>query len=382
VRTLSIIGARPQFIKIAPVCRAIERFNGRGGVQIEDVIVHTGQHYDEVMSAVFFGELKIPRPAVNLGIGSGGHGEQTGRMLIGVESVMKDSDPDVVIVYGDTNSTLAGVLAAAKLNVPVAHVEAGLRSFNRRMPEEINRVVADHVSDILYAPTDTAMANLRNEGRGSRSVLSGDVMYDAVQFNKGLLEASPTLRSLGLEREDYVLVTIHRAENTSVEVLSGLLGVMEEVASLNLPVIFPMHPRTKNILAQKLPDWRPSARLHVTEPVGYLENLFLIERARVILTDSGGMQKEAFFVGTPCITLRGETEWLETVESGGNIIAGTERANILAALDKTAAFGQRGRSELAAAAARRFGGGKASDVIVEHLASFCGERARHVQRSE
>jgi UDP-N-acetylglucosamine 2-epimerase len=375
MRTVSIIGARPQFIKIAPGCRAIERFNARGGEQIDDLIVHTGQHYDEAMSAIFFDELRIPRPAVNLEVGSGSHAEQSAKMLMGLEKVIQQSEPNAVVVYGDTNSTLAGALAAAKLCVPVAHIEAGLRSFNRRMPEEINRIVADHVSDVLYGPTQTAMENLRNEGRGAHSVLSGDVMLDAVEFNRTLLDDSQTLRNLGLKSNEYVLVTVHRAENTSQEVLGDLLALLNEIAEDYRPVIFPMHPRTKNILLQGGQRWHTSERLHVVDPIGYLENLFLIEHARLVLTDSGGLQKEAFFLGTPCITLREETDWPETVSGGGNSIVGTERSAVLGALTAWESKIAAGRIDFAAAAREQFGNGRASDVIVEHLAAFCAARA-------
>ncbi len=374
MRTLSVIGARPQFIKIAPVCRAMERFNARGGVRVDDIIVHTGQHYDDAMSAVFFKELAIPPPAVNLEVGSGRHAEQTGRMLMGLEKVIQERGPDVVIVYGDTNSTLAGALAAAKLRVPVAHVEAGLRSFNRAMPEEINRIVADHISDVLYVPTATGMDNLRSEGRSERSVLVGDVMLDAVEFNRALCDDSPVLRKLGLEPNEYVLVTVHRAENTSEAALEEILDLLNHVATHYRAVVFPMHPRTRNLVLHGARRWQPSERLHVVEPIGYLENLFLIDHARLVLTDSGGLQKEAFFLGTPCITLREETEWPETVAAGGNRIAGTDRATVLTALDGWEQKISAGKVDFATRAREQFGGGKASDAIVEHLAAFCAAR--------
>jgi UDP-GlcNAc3NAcA epimerase len=295
-------------------------------------------------------------------------------MLMGLEKVIQERKPDVVIVYGDTNSTLAGALAAAKLCVPVAHIEAGLRSFNRAMPEEINRIVADHISDVLYVPTATGMDNLRNEGRAERSVLVGDVMLDAVEFNRTLCDDSPLLRKLGLARSEYVLVTVHRAENTSEEALTQVLGLLNHVATHYRPVIFPMHPRTKNLLQAR--HWQPSERLHVVEPIGYLENLFLLGNARLVLTDSGGLQKEALFLGTPCITLREETEWPETVAAGGNRIVGTDRAGAVAALEDWEARISAGKVDFTTRARERFGGGKASDAIVEHLASFCDRRGR------
>jgi UDP-GlcNAc3NAcA epimerase len=295
-------------------------------------------------------------------------------MLMGLEKVIKERDPTVVVIYGDTNSTLAGALAAAKLCVPVAHVEAGLRSFNRRMPEEINRIVADHVSDVLYAPTQTAMVNLRNEGRADRSVFSGDVMLDAVEFNRTLVADSRLLRGLELEPNNYVLVTVHRAENTSLEVLRELLVTLNEVAKDYRPVIFPMHPRTKNILRTGGASLATSSRLHIVEPIGYLENLYLIENARLVMTDSGGLQKEAFLLDTPCITLRTETEWPETVAGGGNRVVGTSRAAVLEAVDAWEARIASAKVDFAAEARSRFGDGKASDRIVEHLVAFCAER--------
>jgi UDP-N-acetylglucosamine 2-epimerase len=368
MRTLSVVGARPQFVKIAPVSRAIARLNSGGGARIEDVIVHTGQHYDDAMSAVFFDELRIPRPAINLEIGSGSHAEQTGRMLMGLERVVQQTRPDVVVVYGDTNSTLAATLAAAKVGVPVAHVEAGLRSFNRTMPEEINRIVADHVADVLYAPTPTGLANLGDEGLAAKSVLSGDVMLDAVTFNRTLAVASKVLAAAGLEPGGYALVTIHRAENTKEDVLLELLGSIGEIAARYWPVVLPIHPRTASVL-QRSGRARPSSpRVHVVPPVPYLENLFLVAHAQLVLTDSGGLQKEAYFLGTPCITLRNETEWPETVEGGGNCVAGIERARVLHAVEDWARRLRGGRPDFTQQLRGQFGDGDASTVIVEHLA--------------
>lgn len=376
MRTLSVIGARPQFVKIAPVRRAMDRFGGGDRPRFDDIIVHTGQHYDSGMSDVFFEELHIPRPAVNLGIGSGSHADQTGRMLVELERVILEKRPDVVVVYGDTNSTLAGALAAAKLNVPIAHVEAGLRSFNRAMPEEINRIVADHVSDVLYAPTSTAIDNLNAEGLGAKSVLAGDVMYDAVMFYRDLARGSGILARLGAAPGEYGLVTIHRAENTRPETVLGLLATLNEIAARHCPLVFPMHPRTRHVLDASAADWRPSDRLHIIEPVGYLDNLHLIENARIVLTDSGGLQKEAFFLGTPCVTLRTETEWPETVAGGGNRVVGTRREDVLGAIESWGDSNP-ARESLAARASAAFGGGKASERIVESLASLCDGRGDH-----
>lgn len=326
MRLVSIIGARPQFIKIAPVVRALESHNRNGGKKVEDVIVHTGQHYDAGMSDVFFRELGIPEPAFNLGVGSGSHGSQTGQMLERIEEVLLQTRPDSVVIYGDTNSTVAGALAAAKLHIPVAHVEAGVRSFNRRMPEEINRVVSDHVSDLLLAPTLTAIGNLKREGLAGKAVFTGDVMYDAVLSSRELIETkSRILETLQLTEGRYGVVTIHRAENTDVEERLGkLLVALNQVATDSIKLVFPVHPRIGRLLKTRFPGWSPAARLQMIEPIGYLDMLRLIRDARLTLTDSGGMQKEAFFLGCPCITLRDETEWVETVAAGANVVVGVE----------------------------------------------------------
>ena len=312
-KVLSIIGARPQFIKAAAVSRVLLRERG-----IREVLVHTGQHYDRNMSDVFFRELGVPKPDYNLGIGSGAHGAQTGRMLEAVERVIAKEKPDWVMVYGDTNSTLAGALAAAKARVAVAHVEAGLRSFNRAMPEETNRVVADHVSDLLFAPTQTAVVNLRHEGiERQKIVQTGDVMYDAALYYAEKAErTSRLLQTLVLDGKDYVLATIHRAENTDNPrrlraVFDALYRLSKEVA-----VVVPIHPRTRKALSRC--GWRGGSGLRFIDPVGYLDMVVLERHARLIATDSGGVQKEAFFYRVPCATLRTETEWKELVNSGWN----------------------------------------------------------------
>jgi UDP-GlcNAc3NAcA epimerase len=325
IRTVSIVGARPQFVKLSPVSRAMTRSRSR----IVDRIVHTGQHYDDAMSQVFFEELELPQPAVNLGIGSGPQGRQTGRMLEAIEAYLAESAPDVVIVYGDTNSTLAGALAAAKLHIPVVHVEAGLRSFNRRMPEELNRVATDHLSEILFAPTLTAMKNLENEGLLARALLTGDVMYDAVLFNAGLARArSSVLKNLRLAKGQFGIATIHRAENTARDELGKLLDALNAAAARFGHIVFPLHPRTAAVIAKELPDWRPAAGLSMTGPLGYLDMLALVQGARWVLTDSGGLQKEAFFLDCPCVTLRNETEWVETLENEANSLAGSDGARL------------------------------------------------------
>ncbi len=294
MRILTVVGARPQFVKAAPLARALAAVPG-----IEHRLVHTGQHYDDALSDLFFRELEIPPPARNLGIGSGPHGAQTGRMLEAVEAAFLEDRPDRVVVYGDTNSTLAGAVAAVKLHIPVAHVEAGLRSFNRRMPEEINRVLTDHASDLLFAPTAAAVENLRREGiPESRVRLSGDVMYDAaLHFGRAASAREGLLRKLDLAPRAYVLATVHRAENTDDAArLQGILGGLARLAA-RLPVVWPMHPRTRAVLAARgiaLP-----AGVRAVDPVGYLDMILLETRARAIVTDSGGVQKEAFMYGIP-----------------------------------------------------------------------------------
>jgi UDP-GlcNAc3NAcA epimerase len=322
VKIVSIVGARPQFIKAAPVSRILRR-------QYAEVLVHTGQHYDYNMSALFFEELDIPEPDYNLGIGSGPHGQQTGRMLEAIEQVLLHERPDWVLVFGDTNSTLAGALAAVKLHIPVAHVEAGLRSFNRRMPEEHNRVLADHMADLLLCPTQTAVDNLAREGitRGVHNV--GDVMYDAVLHNIGIAEKrSNVLERLELQPKGYLLATVHRAENTDNR--ARLAGIVEAFGLLAEPIVFPAHPRTRAALAAFGLSLAPNVQ--VIEPVSYLDMLLLEKHACLILTDSGGVQKEAYFFSVPCVTLRDETEWVETVETGWNVVVGADPQRIAAAV--------------------------------------------------
>ncbi len=369
MRWMSIVGARPQFVKIAPVCRAIERHNARAREPIEDLIVHTGQHYDAGMSDVFFEELEIPRPAVHLGVGSAGHGAQTARMLEGIETLILGHRPDVVVVYGDTNSTVAGALAAAKLHGRIAHVEAGLRSFNRAMPEEINRVAADHISDLLLAPTPTAVANLAAERLAGRTVLTGDVMRDAVRFNVRLArERSGVLSRLGLKPGGYAVVTVHRADNTEAAALRSLLETLAEVAARDVPIVFPVHPRTRKVIAERLGDWRAPRELTLAEPLGYLDMLALVDGSRLVLTDSGGLQKEAYFLSRPCVTLRTETEWVETVSGGGNIVTGLDREAIRAAVERWLRAPP-APGELEATVATAFGDGMAADRIVAAIAT-------------
>lgn len=359
MKILTIIGARPQFIKAAAICHVVQRMAG-----IEEVLVHTGQHYDENMSDVFFAELKIPRPRHSLAIGSGSHGLQTGRMLERIEEVLLQEKPDVVLVYGDTNSTIAGALAACKLHIPIAHVEAGLRSFNRRMPEEVNRVLTDHVSTWLFAPTQAAVANLAREGiAGDKVMLVGDVMYDvAAEFDDA--GAQQLLTSLGVQAGHYVLATIHRAENTdSVARLRTIFSALTTV-SASLPVVLPVHPRTRAAL-QREAIWKDcSQQLRLIDPVGYRDMVRLERNACVIATDSGGVQKEAFFHRVPCVTLRQETEWVELVELGWNRLVSPDdpdaiRASVLAAMSEPHP----------AAPPDLYGGGQAASRIVHCLQS-------------
>ena len=324
MKIMTIVGARPQFIKAATVSRALAATEGA-----EELIVHTGQHHDANMSDVFFSELEIPKPDYNLGISGGAHGAMTGRMLAAIEKVILDDLPDCLLIYGDTNSTLAGALAAAKLDVPVAHVEAGLRSFNRQMPEEINRVVADHVASCLLTPTETATANLRHEGISPENIHQvGDVMYDAALFYAAKAERTSTiLTRLGLEQGSYVLATIHRAENTDAPArLRAIIEGLNEVAR-SMPVVLPLHPRTRTIL-DSADNLRAGKGMLLVEPVGYLDMVMLERGAAVIATDSGGVQKEAFFHSVPCVTLRDETEWVELIDMGWNRLAPPGQAEI------------------------------------------------------
>lgn len=369
-KLVSIVGARPQFIKIAPMLDAIARRSRDR--EIEHVIVHTGQHYDPGMSDIFFTELGIPPAAFNLGVGSGSHGSQTGRMLEKIEAVLGQVRPDMVVTYGDTNSTVAGALAAVKLHIPVAHVEAGLRSFNRRMPEEINRVAADHISDLLLAPTPTAVANLDKEGLTARTILTGDLMYDAVLLHgTRARERSTILERLALVPGGYAVATIHRAENTEDETrLRGLLTALDDVAVECGRLVFPVHPRTQKLLRTRFPEWAPHEGLGLIPPVGYLDTLALVGNARVLLTDSGGLQKEAFFLGCPTVTLRDETEWVETVQWGGNILAGADPAAIR---DAVATWTQRfpgGQADFSPGAIAAFGDGHAADRITDALLEY------------
>ncbi len=370
MRLMQVVGARPQFVKLAPVCRAIEAARGRG-TAIESLVVHTGQHYDAALSDVFFSELDLPKADVHLGVGSGSHGQQTGRMLEKLELAMIERRPDLVLTYGDTNSTLAATLAAAKLHVPLAHIEAGLRSFNRRMPEETNRIVADHLSELLFAPTPESMRNLATEGLGTRASLVGDVMLDAIRaYAPAALAKSRVLDHLGLQKGGYLVATLHRAENTPGDRLRPLLAALDRIGTAGRPIVLPMHPRTRNSI-QDAGIAMPAGRgLRPVEPLGYLDMISLVANARIVLTDSGGLQKEAFFLGRPCVTLRTETEWVETTSAGGNLVAGTDPQRIADAIGHWDDVLARGEPDYSAAIRDAFGDGTASTRIVARILDF------------
>lgn len=325
MKIISIVGARPQFIKAAAVCRALRQDH-------EELLVHSGQHYDYAMSDVFFEQLGIPKPDYNLAVGSGSHARQTGEMMPMLEELFLEQHPDVVLVYGDTNTTLAAGLAAAKIGIPVAHVEAGLRSFNRSMPEEINRVVVDHLSELLLVPTRAGVANLQAEGITEGVHLVGDVMLDTARFFAESIDSTAALDRFELERTEYYLATVHRAGNSDSNVNLG--GIVEAFSQLDKPVVWAIHPRTRKNL-QEFGLWdrvESSEGIHAIEPTSYMDTVALLGSSAALLTDSGGMQKEAYFFGVPCVTLREETEWVETVELGWNQLVGADSKRILSAV--------------------------------------------------
>jgi UDP-GlcNAc3NAcA epimerase len=363
VKIASVVGARPQFIKAAPVSRAIRRHN-------EEVLVHTGQHYDENMSGVFFQVLDIARPDYNLGIGSGSHAWQTAEMMKGLEGVFDKEKPDFALVYGDTNSTLAAVLVASKMQIPIGHVESGLRAYNRIYPEEINRIVADQLSALLFCPTQTAVDNLRKEGITIGVHMVGDVMYDVSLASAQAARSRDIVKRLGLRKGEYLLVTMHRP--TNVDVRDTLTGIVEALVRAGRPVVFPVHPRTrKSLEAFGLWD-RLKSKVTVIDPVDYLDFTALLMGAAKVITDSGGVQKEAYFFGVPCITLRDETEWIETVEDGWNAVVGTETEDILDAIERFNPAGTKSKP---------FGDGRAAEKIAQILERFIPP-ARSPSRSE
>lgn len=321
MKVASIVGVRPQFVKASVVSRELRKNN-------EEILIHTGQHYDYQMNKVFFEQLNIPEPDYHLDIGSGSHGYQTGEMLKKIEEVLIKEKPDLVLTYGDTNSTLAGVLAASKLHIKTAHVESGLRSFDKSMPEEVNRVVTDHCSDILFCPTQNAVENLKSEGITENVYLTGDVMVDSLLYNREIAEQkSNILSEFGLKDKDYLVATIHRASNTDNE--RNLKNIVDALSELNDIIIFPLHPRTEKFLKiYGLYDKLKSSVI-LTKPMGFFEFIMLMDHAKMVLTDSGGVQKEAYVLKVPCITLRENTEWVETVEDGWNVLVGTDKDEIV-----------------------------------------------------
>lgn len=320
MKIISIIGVRPQFIKLAPLSRELRKSH-------QELIVHTGQHYDYNMDKVFFNELEIPPPDYHLGVGSGTHGVQTGEMLGKIEEVLIREKPDLVLVYGDTNSTLAGALSAAKLIIKVGHIEAGLRSFDKSMPEEINRVLTDHCADLLFCPTPSAVDNLKKEGIIEGVHLTGDVMVDTLLHNKEIAEQSGILDRLNLKNKQYLVATIHRASNTDDR--QNLENIVDALCELNEMMVFPLHPRTEKFLKQNGLYDRLKEKVKLIEPLGYLDFLKLLVHAKKVLTDSGGIQKEAYILKVPCITLRENTEWIETIGDGWNILVGADKATIV-----------------------------------------------------
>jgi UDP-N-acetylglucosamine 2-epimerase (non-hydrolysing) len=332
MKIASIVGARPQFIKCAAISRELRKAH-------EEVLVHTGQHYDHGMSEIFFEELDMPRPDYNLNVGSSTHGKQTGEMLMRIEKVLAKELPDLVLLYGDTNSTLAGALAASKLHMKIAHVEAGLRSFDRSMPEEINRILTDHISDLLFCPSQNAMDNLRKEGIAGGSYLVGDVMVDTLNhYKKIAVKKNKLSEQLGLKKGAYYVLTLHRPGNTdSRENLKNIMGALEESGKT---IVFPVHPRTRKYLQSygflnSMPD-----NVKLIEPVGYLDMIKLMMGAEKIMTDSGGIQKEAYVLGVPCITLRENTEWIETLDGKWNVLVGTNKDMIIKMIHETGDRGE------------------------------------------
>lgn len=320
MKIASVIGARPNFIKAAPLSRKLRK-------NFEEILIHTGQHYDYEMNKVFFDQLNIPEPTYHLGVGSGNQGYQTGEMIKKIEDVLLKENPNLVLVYGDTNTTMSGALSAIKLRIKLGHIEAGLRSFDKTMPEEINRVVTDHCSDLLFCPTINAVDNLKKENIFSGVHLTGDVMVDALLYNKRVAEKSKILEMLNLDKNQYIVVTVHRESNTDKE--KNLEDIVNAICSVEEDIIFPLHPRTKKNLINYGLYEKLKKKVKVIEPLGYIEFLKLISYAKKILTDSGGIQKEAYMLAVPCITLRENTEWIETVERGWNVLVGTNREKIL-----------------------------------------------------
>ncbi len=365
IKLCIVVGARPNFIKAAPIITAIKKYR-KEYKELTFFLIHTGQHYDENMSDVFFKEMGIPKPDFQLSIGSGNHGKQTGEMIEKIEEILLKEKPDLLVSIGDTNSTLSGALAAAKLHIPIAHVEAGLRLFNKNIPEEVNRLLTDHLSALLFVPTKLGKDNLLKEGMKNNTVFQyGDIMYDAtLQFDKVAEKKSKVLKTLGLKKDEFILVTVHRAENTAhIDQLKTILDSFVEV-SANHKIVMPIHPRTKNLLKEHNLLDHYSAHIQVTDPLGYMDMLVMEKNARLIVTDSGGVQKEAFFQQTPCVTLFENTAWVELVDLGWNNIVPPKSTkfitkNIMDVLKK-----KKGK------AGSPYGKGNAAELMVERIITF------------
>ena len=370
MKIMSVVGVRPQFVKAAVISRAIAEYNKEHSDKIEEKIVHTGQHYEQNMSDIFFDEMHMSKPFCNLGIGSGSHAKQTGYMMIALEKVFLEEKPDIIIVYGDSNSTLAGALTAAKIHIPLAHVEAGLRSFNQDMPEEINRILTDRISSLLFCPTDIAVENLKKEGisdkiNGFKVVNSGDVMNDAAKFYEELAP-DKWLKLNNLEPGKYILATIHRAENTdSIEKLSELFYALDRISKEYYKVVLIIHPRTKARVYDnnKLKEQLFSSNIKIVESIGYLDMVCAEKNCRLVLTDSGGLQKEAYFHKKLCVTMRTETEWVELVNAGWNKIAGVGAEDIIRSLEQMLVIDTKKLDY-----PMLYGNGNAGKIIVEELA--------------
>ncbi len=350
MKIVSIVGARPQFIKYGPLGKKLKE-------NFDEILIHTGQHYDEKMSDLLFKDLEIPKPEINLEIGSHSHGRQTALMLEGIEKVLLDKKPDLVFVLGDTNSTIAGSLAASKLHIKVAHVEAGLRSFNKLMPEEINRILTDHCSDYLLCPTENAIKNLKDENVTKGVYFTGDIMLEAYNQNLNIAkQKAGILKEMNLGDEEFFLATIHRAENT--DELNNLKNILDAFKEINKKIILPLHPRTKKIISQN--NISVNSNVHIIEPVGYLDMIMLLNNCSKVLTDSGGLQKEAFFARKRCVTMRTETEWIETVKAKANVVVGADKDRIISEALKDSEINF---DEISSP----FGNGNTSQIIVDIL---------------
>ena len=366
---ITVVGARPQFIKAAMLSRAIIEYNSTSkDIKINESIIHTGQHYDRNMSSIFFEQLKIPRPAVTLECGAQNHGAMTAQMLEEIEKIILEKNPQVVVVYGDTNSTLAAALAAAKLHVPVCHVEAGLRSFNKRMPEEINRILTDHVSELLLCPTSTAIKNLKDENITSGVYHTGDIMYDAaLTFGEIAEKESDILTRLNVRPGKYYLATVHRAENTdSQEAMKNIVDAFVELSSEETPLVWPLHPRARKYLQSygMLAKMEDHPGIRICEPVSFIDMIMLEKSAKTILTDSGGIQKEAFFHSSPCVTLREQTEWVETINAGWNRLTGADKEKIINAVSNAS----KGKD------ITEYGTGKSAEKILNVLLKYAVDK--------